>query len=131
MDKQERQSPKHLPHLLGEAGILHLNLLLNAIIDNVNILSCEQLSTVSACVLHKGHGKNKILADSYRTISSCQFLSKALDSYISLLYGSTWDQNRSAHSSRVQAVTMSLQQIHRSNTVFSSFIQPASICAIS
>ena len=51
-------------------------------IEEVDNLSVEELNLASACILHKSHGKDRSLADSYRTISSCPFLSKALDTYI-------------------------------------------------
>ena len=109
----------------GQTGALHLNILLNSIIDNMNILSSNQLNTVSACILHKGHGKNKKLADSYRTISSCQFLSKCLDSYLGHLYSSIWDKTQantqfqgkgSSHDLAALLLTEVLQHsLHTSN----------------
>ena len=66
----------------GEAGLTHLNHLANGLVDDLNNMSVDELNIVSACILHKGHDKDKNLADSYRTISSCPFLSKVLDSYI-------------------------------------------------
>ena len=70
----------------GPAGLLHLHELLNALIEDVNNWSIDELNIVSATVLHKGHGKEKNQADSYRTISSCPLVSKAIDTYIGELY---------------------------------------------
>ena len=80
----------------GPAGILHLHELLNAPIDDVNNMSIDELNIVSACVLHKGHNKEKNQADSYRTISSCPLLSKAIDTYIGELYDDILDEHQAS-----------------------------------
>ena len=43
----------------GSAGLAHLHGLINAIITDMNNMAVEELTIVSACILHKGHGKNK------------------------------------------------------------------------
>ena len=78
----------------GEAGLLHLYLLINGLIDDVNNMSVDELNTVTANILHKGHGKAKDLADNYRTISTCPFLSKVLDTYIDEVYGHIWEHHQ-------------------------------------
>ena len=77
----------------GETGLKHFQELLNALIDDLNNMSIDALNTAwaMACILHKGHGKDKTSAESYRTISTCPFLSKALDTYIADIYGHIWD----------------------------------------
>ena len=75
----------------GEAGLVHLHSLINGIIDDLNNLAVDDLNIVSACILHKGHGKLKTLSESYRTISSCPFLCRVLDSYIGDVFGHFWD----------------------------------------
>ena len=75
----------------GEAGLKHFQELLNALIDDLNNMSTDALNTTWACILHKGHGKDKTSAESYRTISTCPFLSKGLDAYIADIYGHIWD----------------------------------------
>ena len=47
-------------------------------------------NTVSACVLHKGHNKDKESDRSYRTISVCPIVAKALDMYAGSLYSNGW-----------------------------------------
>ena len=74
----------------GNEGIEHLNFLMNAAIADLNNISVEELSTVWACVLFKGHGKDPFSDRSYRTISTCAMVSNALDKYISLLYSEHW-----------------------------------------
>ena len=74
----------------GKPGFEHFNFLLNCIIADVNSSSVEELNTIHALLLHKGHGKQKTIATSYRTISSCPLLSKALDIYIRELHKEKW-----------------------------------------
>ena len=81
----------------GKSGYEHFFLLLNSLIQNINLASIEELNTVWACILHKGHGKDKKSDRSYRTISTCPILAKAIDIYIGQLYGEGW--------ARVQAPT--------------------------
>ena len=74
----------------GMEGAIHFSFLMNLLISNVNLSSLEDLNKVWAMVLHKGHGKDKESDRSYRTISTCPFLAKALDKYIGSLYESGW-----------------------------------------
>ena len=74
----------------GIEGARHFHFLMNLIIQNVNLFSLEELNSVWAMVLHKGHGKPKDSDRSYRTISTCPLLSKSLDKYIGSLFESGW-----------------------------------------
>ena len=74
----------------GMEGLEHFHFLLNTIIVDVNLSSLEELNTIWACILHKGHGKDKESDRSYRTISTCPILAKALDCYIGELYADGW-----------------------------------------
>ena len=65
----------------GRAGFLHFHELSAALVSNVNLESLEELNTVWANILHKGHGKDKESDRSYR-ISICPLLAKALDNYV-------------------------------------------------
>ena len=82
----------------GEAGVEHLNFVMNAAITDLNNLSLEELCTVWACVLYKGHNKDRYCNKSYRTISTCPLVSKAIDCYISELYSTKWH----AHTAETQ-----------------------------
>lgn len=75
----------------GVAGLDHFHETLNAIIENENNAEIEELNTAHGLILFKGHKKNKESDRSYRTISSCPFLSKALDLYLRDLYHELWD----------------------------------------
>ena len=74
----------------GFEGLEHFHFLLNTIIKDVNLSSLEELNTIWACILHKGHGKDKESDRSYRTISTCPLLAKALDFYAGELYSDGW-----------------------------------------
>ena len=74
----------------GFQGLQHFHFLLNIIILEINSSSLEELNTIWACILWKGHGKDKEAERSYRTISTCPLLAKALDSYVGALSSSSW-----------------------------------------
>ena len=76
--------------MVSEAGFEHFFFLLSALIKNINLASLEELNTVWACILYKGHEKSKTSDRSYRTISTCPLLAKALDTYVGQLYGDGW-----------------------------------------
>ena len=78
----------------GDPGIEHFHFLLNALIENVNLSGLQELNTVYACILYKGHQKDRSLARSYRTISTCPILTKALDVYVKELSFETWAQHQ-------------------------------------
>ena len=46
---------------------------------------------IYANILYKGHGKERTLDSSYRTISTCPLVAKALDTYIGELSSSEWE----------------------------------------
>ena len=71
-------------------GLLHFHFILNIIIEEINSSSLEGLNTVWACIPFKGHSKNRESDRSYRTISTCPIVAKALDSYIGSLYSAGW-----------------------------------------
>ena len=74
----------------GIEGAKHFHFLMNHVVSNINLFSLPELNSVWAMVLHKGHGKPKDEDRSYRTISTCPLLAKAIDKYIGSLYESGW-----------------------------------------
>jgi hypothetical protein len=74
----------------GMEGAIHFTFLINTIIHNINLSSIDALNSVWAMVLFKGHGKDRESARSYRTISTCPLLAKALDKHVGALYESGW-----------------------------------------
>ena len=74
----------------GFKGLKHFCFLLNIIIEEINASSLEELNTICACILWKGHGKDRESDRSYRTISTCPLVAKALGSYIGSLYSAGW-----------------------------------------
>ena len=79
----------------GVAGEEHFHFIFNAVISNINLGGIPELNSVYACVLFKGHGKDRTSARSYRTISTCPLVSKALDSYIRELSLPDWNKQQS------------------------------------
>ena len=78
----------------GVQGLLHLQHLVNAFISDVSNMSLEELNTTWACILHKGHGKDKYKAENYRTISCCPFLSKVIDTYLCDMFSHIWHEEQ-------------------------------------
>ena len=66
----------------GPLAIKHFQLIFNLAIDDIENTTCEELNNAHACILYKGHSKDKTLAGCYRTISTCPFVAKSLDYYI-------------------------------------------------
>ena len=78
----------------GEPGILHFHLLLSALIEDVSNLTITEINAVYANILFKGHNKDKSSDRSYRTISICPLIVKALDLYIRELNINTWNKDQ-------------------------------------
>ena len=74
----------------GPVGCKHFFLLLNAFLENVNSTCIEEINATYACILFKGHGKNKSSSRSYRTISTCPVVAKGLDIYLRKLHEDDW-----------------------------------------
>ena len=65
--------------------------LLNSLIADTSNASIIELNVALGSILYKGHGKDKTNHRSYRTISTCPFLSKSIDYYLRDLYHECWD----------------------------------------
>ena len=74
----------------GDVAIKHFQFLFNTILENIEITAADEMNRAHAIILHKSHNKPKNISSSYRTISSCPFLSKAVDMYLGLLSQSNW-----------------------------------------
>ena len=79
----------------GDAGFDHFYFLLNILIEDLNNISITELNTVYAIILYKGHKKDKTSDRSYRTISTCPLLAKALYLYVRELNLETWNADQS------------------------------------
>ena len=75
----------------GDEGLAHFKTLINCVLSDVNNATTEELNLVLGLILFKGHGKDKTSDRSYRTISTCPLLSKAIDLYLRDLYQESWD----------------------------------------
>ena len=80
----------------GDEGKLHFNFLLNKVILEINSSSSKELNTVCALLLHKAHGKSRTCDRSYRTISTCPVIAKALDIHIHDLCINLWNDVQAA-----------------------------------
>ena len=75
----------------GESGRDHFCFILNSSIANINLAGLTELNTIYACILSKGHGKNRTSDRSYPTISMCPLVAKGLDLYVCELCLDGWN----------------------------------------
>lgn len=87
-------TPNHFVNA-GPTGWKHFHLLLTLLVQSVNDTDIIEVNTVYACILFKGHGKDKNSDRSYRTISPCPVIAKALDIFIRDLNIKTWNVSQS------------------------------------
>ena len=86
-------SPLHFINA-GHAGFKVFHTLLTSLIIFINLTTLDNLNKVLSILLHKGHGKDPCSDRSYRTISNCTVLAKALDAYIGTLNIPLWDKSQ-------------------------------------
>ena len=78
----------------GPIAISVFQMILNTVLSSPDMSEEKELNAAHASVLYKGHSKDKMLASSYRTISNCPFLAKALDYYVRSLSIEEWENAR-------------------------------------
>ena len=83
-------------HLLHEVDIdaIHFYSLLNELIVDVRNTTIDEVNTVHAVILFKGHMKDKTLGSSYRTISTCPIVAEGLDMYLRDLNIGLWNDDQ-------------------------------------
>jgi hypothetical protein len=82
----------------GINGIIHFAHLLNLLIADLNTAAIPEVNSAWAIMLHKGHGKPRSSSRSWRCISTCPLLAKALDLKVADLHR----ENRSSASPPTQ-----------------------------
>ena len=75
----------------GVFGVRYFQFLLNHLLSDVENATIEELNIAHGVILYKGHQRDKKCHRSYRTISTCPLLAKALDLYIRDLFLDEWD----------------------------------------
>ena len=78
----------------GDPGLFHFFLLLDALLDDLSNITIEEVNTVHAAILFKGHDKDRTSSRSYRTISTCPLVAKALDIYLHDLNIDKWNADK-------------------------------------
>ena len=86
-------TPNHYIHG-GPAAWKHFHLLINRLITDVSNTTIKEVNSVYACILFKAHGKDRNIDKSYRTISTCPVVAKALDIHIRQLNINKWNQKQ-------------------------------------
>ena len=93
-------------------------------LENIELTAVPEMNTAHAIILHKGHGKDKALDSSYRTISSCPFLAKSIDIYLGELSRDDWNSCQaptqfqgvgSSHELAALLLSVAIQQSKYSN----------------
>ena len=86
-------TPNHYIHA-GPAGHAHFHHLLSMLVTDINLSTIKEVNSVFAKLLYKGHNKDKTSYRSWRTISNCPVLAKALDTHIGDLYSASWQESQ-------------------------------------
>ena len=73
------------------AGVTHFQVLLNLLLSNVNISTLEEFNAVQTNMMHKGGSKPRHLAQSWRCISTCPLIAKAMDLHVYGLHRLEWE----------------------------------------
>ena len=106
----------------GDVAINHFQFLINTVLDNIEIAAIDELNKTHAVILFKGHGKNKNAATSYRTISSCPFISKAVDIYLGQLSKDDWNSKQAETQFQGDGMSHELAALLLTITIFNSIL---------
>ena len=79
--------------------------------------SIEEINVVYACILFKGHAKVKTSDRSYRTISTCPVVAKALDLYVRDLNIINWNSDKATTQFQGQGSSHELAAILLTETI--------------
>ena len=74
----------------GTNGINHFTHILNLLISDLNTSSVPEVNSAWSIMLHKGHGKPRSSSRSWRCISTCPLLAKALDLKVAAMQRDNW-----------------------------------------
>ena len=75
----------------GAMGMSHFQSLLNILVRNVNLSIVEEFNAVWVVMLHKGGSKPRYQAQSWRCISTCPLVAKAMDLHVYNIHKQEWD----------------------------------------
>ena len=105
------------------ATIKHFHFLFNTILDNIEITAADEMNRAHAIILHKSHNKPKNISSSYRTISSCPFLAKAVDMYLGMLSKSDWNSHQAPTQYQGDGMSHELAALLLTSTIHHSLQQ--------
>ena len=108
----------------GDAATFkHFHFLFNTILDNIEITAADEMNRAHAIILHKSHNKPKNISSSYRTISSCPFLAKAVDMYLGMLSKSDWNSHQAPTQYQGDGMSHELAALLLTSTIHHSLQQ--------
>ena len=105
----------------GIEGVRSFALLMNSIILNVENAKIKELNTTHGLILYKGGLKEKSSERSYRTISTCPIVAKALDLYLRDLYQEMWNKMTAPTQYQKQGSSHELASLLLTETIQFSF----------
>ena len=76
---------------VGVCGVTHFQALLNLLVSNVNLATLKEINSAWAVMRHQGGSKPHHLAKSWRCISTCPLVAKAMDLYVYGLHKEQWE----------------------------------------
>ena len=109
-------TPNHYNYA-GPAGWDHFYRLLNALINDISNITIFEVNAVHACIFFKGHGKDKSSSRSYRTISTCPVVAKALDLFIRDLCLDVWNKDQAETQFQGEGSTHELAAVLLTETI--------------
>ena len=109
-------TPNHYNYA-GPTGWDHFYRLLNALIDDISNITIFEVNAVHACIYFKGHGKDKSSSRSYRTISTCPVVAKALDLFIRDLSLDVWNKDQAETQFQGEGSTHELAALLLTETI--------------
>ena len=68
---------------------------MNKLINEISSTTIEEFNSTYACMLYKGHHKDKSSSRAYRTISTWPVLAKGIDMYVCDLSKEAWKKDQS------------------------------------
>jgi hypothetical protein len=101
----------------GAEGLQHFHFLLSFVLSTVSLASIDELNSAWACILYKGHQKDRESDRSYRNISTCPFLAKCADVHVGRMFGPGWAAAQAATQYQGEGSSHDLAALLLSETI--------------
>ena len=116
---------------LGTPGFEHFHFLLSTLLSNFSLASIDELNSAWACILYKGHQKDRESDRSYRNISTCPFLAKCADIYVGQLFNEGWAKSQAETQFQGEGSSHELAALLFTESIqFSVFVNKSPVYAL-